>query len=369
MPGVPSSLRLQRIVIKIGTGTLTDGPGSLHLPTLRSLALQIRNLKAAGCRVAVVSSGAVGMGMGRLGLAKRPTSLRHLQACAAVGQSLLTETWQKHLARHGINAAQLLFTRDDLESRKRHLAARATLETLWDEGIVPVINENDSISAAEIKFGDNDVLSALVASLLQADLLCLLTSVDGLMNFETGELISFVEEITPAVRELATGTSSPTAVGGMVTKLEAARIATRSGCGVLIGHGRRRGLLDQVLAGEMPGTFFPPAAAGLKARSRWLAFFSKPQGRLLVDAGAEVALRSKPCSLLAKGLTGTTGKFAAGSLVDIAGPDGQAFARGIVRLGVDEIAAVTGKSSREIAEAAQGARNGVVVHRDSLVLV
>lgn len=360
---------LKRVVVKIGTGTLTDKAGGLHLPTLRHLAAQILMLHQRGIKVTVVSSGAVGLGMSRLGLNSRPKALQRLQACAAVGQSLLTETWQKVFSKHQLNAAQLLFTREDLGDRKRHLAARETLETLWSEGVIPVINENDSISAAEIKFGDNDVLSALVSGMLGADLLVILTSVDGLIAPDTGSVVSVVSAITPEVRSWAGETTSSTAVGGMITKLEAAHIATRSGTAVLIGNGRRRGLLEDLLQGKLPGTFFPPAETALRSRRRWLAFFQKAAGTILVDTGAAEAINGQPSSLLAKGIIRAEGEFSIHALVDLANAEGKVFARGTTRFSSFHIKRIAGKSSAEVKELVPNSRNGVVVHRDSLVLL
>ena len=248
-----------RLVVKLGTGVLTDSRKQPDPAQLEQLVAQLAALRKSGKEVVLVTSGAVGAGMGALGLEKRPTELAELQACAAVGQSRLMATYAELFARHGLHVAQVLLTHDDLEHHERHLNARNTLVTLLGRGVVPIINENDAVSFTEIKFGDNDKLSALVASLLPADLLVILTTVDGVIeNFGKAnpKTISVIEKIDSALEKLARGTDSDTAVGGMKSKIEAAKIAVRSGIPLVIASGRKKNVLAKILGGEDEGTLF-----------------------------------------------------------------------------------------------------------------
>ncbi|MGA9452509.1 MAG: glutamate 5-kinase [Verrucomicrobiia bacterium] len=248
-----------RLVVKLGTGVLTDSHKQPDPAQLEQVVAQVAALRKSGKEVVLVTSGAVGAGMGALGLDKRPTDLAELQACAAVGQSRLMATYADLFARHGLNVAQVLLTHDDLEHHERHLNARNTLVTLLGRGVVPIINENDAVSFTEIKFGDNDKLSALVASLLPADLLVILTTVDGVIeNFGSpnSKTISVVEKIDSVLEKLARGTDSDTAVGGMKSKIEAAKIAVRSGIPLVIASGKKKGVLAKILGGEDEGTLF-----------------------------------------------------------------------------------------------------------------
>lgn len=359
-----------RVVIKLGTGILTSGVGQLDLRRIEHISAEVAMLKAEGKQVIVVSSGAVGLGMGRLGLEKKPRRLAALQKCAAVGQSRLTETWQNAFDPHGITVAQLLLTREDVRSRKRHIALMELVEECLSEGIVPIVNENDSISAAEIKFGDNDVLSALVASLSKADLLCILSTARGLENRAgDGAIIPIVENIGPEHIHLAGGTESATGTGGMVTKLEAARIATQSGCAVFIGSGKEPRILTRLFAGNAPGSLFLPRKLSIGSRKRWLAFFQSPAGSIEVDPGAEHALRENGRSLLAKGVVKANGTFEAGDVVAIMGAGGDAIARGVCQFSSIELARLFGKSNAEVKAAFPDRKRYEVIHRDALVLL
>jgi glutamate 5-kinase len=362
--------RTRRLVVKLGTGILTEGIGKLDTTRIDALCAQLAALRARGYEVVVVSSGAVGLGMGRLGLGRRPRALAALQKCAAVGQSILTETWQRGLAPHGLTAAQILLTREDVRSRKRHLAVSELFGELLGEGIVPVVNENDSLSTDEIRFGDNDVLSALVASLTRADLLAILSTAPGLVDRAgSGKIVPLVETITAEIEAMAGGTGDATAVGGMVTKLEAARIATSSGCAVYIGSGREASVLERVLTGEAPGTFFMPSRIPMASRKRWIAFFQPPAGTLHVDEGAAKALRQSGSSLLAKGVRAVEGDFGEQAVVNIAGPGGEPLARGLSRFSSDDVSRILGQSNEAIRETFPQRRRCEVVHRDALVLL
>jgi glutamate 5-kinase len=350
---------VSRMVVKLGTGVLTDASKQLDLAQIRQLVAQVAGQRAAGREVVLVSSGAVGAGMGVLGFEKRPTELGQLQACAAVGQSRLMATYEKLFAKFGLSVAQVLLTHDDLEHHERHLNARNTLVTLLRHGVVPIINENDAVSFTELKFGDNDQLSALVAALLPADLLVVLTTVDGVIeNFGRPEARRrpTIESIDAVVEEMAGGTTSATAVGGMTSKIQAAKVVMRAGIPLVIGPGRSKTVLQRIVAGEDEGTLFVPQAIRLKGRKRWIAFFHKPKGTLKVDEGARQALRESGKSLLPPGIKECEGEFSSGDVVRVVDLNGTEFARGIVRFTASEVRA--------------GAlRRTEVIHRDDLVIL
>ena len=358
------------MVIKLGTGVLTHGIGQLDEARIAAVCAQIAGLRARGAEVLVVSSGAVGLGMGALGLAKRPGELARKQACAAVGQSLLMQTWQRGFAPLGLTAAQVLLTHEDLRARERHLGVKATLRQLLDYGVVPVINENDTVSAAEIKFGDNDTLSALVAGLIEADHLVMLSTAPGLIDLRgTKQIVPVVEKITPEIEAMAGGTTSETATGGMISKISAAKLATKSGCGVFIASGAEPDILEKLFSGRGPGTFFVPSGLPLNAKKRWLAWYQRPAGTLHVNAGAASALRERGTSLLAAGVTGVSGEFAAGDVVNIAAPNGLVIARGTSSFSSSEGAQLAGKKSDEMRVLYATRKHLEVVHRDELVLL
>jgi glutamate 5-kinase len=365
-----SSSTPRRVVVKLGTGVLTHGVGQLDEPRIASVCAQLAALRARGAEVIVVSSGAVGLGMGALGLGKRPAELARKQACAAVGQSLLMQTWQRGFAPLGLTVAQVLLTHEDLRARARHLGVKAALRQLLDYGVVPVINENDTVSAAEIKFGDNDTLSALVASLIEADYLVILSTTPGLIDLKgTKQIVPVVEKITPAIEAMAGGTTSETAIGGMVSKISAAKLATKSGCGVFIASGAEPDILEKLFSGQGPGTFFVPSGLPLHAKKRWLAWFQRPAGTIQINAGAATALRERGTSLLAAGVTGASGDFAAGDVVNIAAPDGSVIAHGASSFTSSMIAAIAGKKGDELHALFPGRKHLEVVHRDDLVLL
>ena len=348
-----------RIVVKLGTGVLTDGRKLVDPAQLEQIVAQVAVLRKAGKEVVVVTSGAVGAGMGALGYKTRPTNLAEKQACAAVGQTRLMAVYEKLFATHGLVVAQVLLTHEDLEHHERHLNARNTLVTLLGRGVVPIINENDAVSFTEIKFGDNDKLSALVASLLPADLLVILTTVDGVIeNFgkKNARTLSVIEKIDAAVQDMAGGTTSETAVGGMKSKIDAAKIAVRSGIPLVIASGSKKNALAKILGGEDEGTLFIAKSNKLQGRKRWIAFFHHPQGTLFVDDGAKLALREKGKSLLPPGVARCEGEFTTGDIVRICDLNGTEFARGIAKFSAEEIRA------KKLARVE-------LVHRDDLVIL
>jgi len=350
---------VSRLVVKLGTGVLTDSRKQIDPAQLEQLVAQVAVLRKSGKEIVLVTSGAVGAGMGALGYERRPTELAELQACAAVGQSRLMATYAELFAKHDLHVAQVLLTHEDLEHHERHLNARNTLVTLLGRGVVPIINENDAVSFTEIKFGDNDKLSALVASLLPSDLLVILTTVDGVIeNFgkKDPKTISTIEQIDSALEKIAGGTTSETAVGGMKSKIEAAKIVVRSGIPLVIASGKKKNVLAKILTGENEGTLFVAQPTKLQGRKRWIAFFHYPKGTLFVDDGAKNALREKGKSLLPPGVARCEGEFAAGDVVRICDLNGTEFARGIARF--DSAAVRERKLPKE-----------ELVHRDDLVIL
>ncbi len=350
---------VSRLVVKLGTGVLTDSRKLIDPAQLEQLVAQVAALKKTGKEVVLVTSGAVGAGMGALGYESRPANLAEKQACAAVGQSRLMAAYDKLFSAHGILVAQVLLTHEDLEHHERHLNARNTLVTLLDRGVVPIINENDAVSFTEIKFGDNDKLSALVASLLPADLLVILTTVDGVIeNFgkENSKLLPVIEQIDAAIEDMAGGTTSATAVGGMKSKIDAAKIVIRSGIPLVIASGKKKNALAEILSGKAEGTLFVAQPTRLQGRKRWIAFFHHPKGTLFVDDGAKRALRESGKSLLPPGVARCEGDFAADDVVRICDLDGMEFARGITRF---NSAAVREKNLPK----------EELVHRDDLVIL
>lgn len=346
-------------MVKVGTGVLTDSRKQPDPAQLEQLVAQLAEQRRAGKEVILVTSGAVGAGMGVLGHEKRPSDLAELQACAAVGQSRLMAIYEKLFAAHGLHVAQVLLTHEDLEHHERHLNARNTLVTLLRHGVIPIINENDAISFTEIKFGDNDTLSALVASLLPADLLVILTTVDGVIeNFGKAnpKTIPLIQHIDAALENMAGGTNSATAVGGMSSKIQAAKIAVRSGIPLVIASGRKKHVLARIAGGEIEGTLFVPQTTKLRGRKRWIAFFHHPKGTLFVDEGAKLALREKGKSLLPPGIARCEGDFASGDVLRICDRDGMEFARGITDFGAADI---RGRKLQRVE----------VVHRDNLVVL
>lgn len=371
MPLLPQS-RLRRVVVKLGTGVLTSGIGELNTVRIESMCSQLAQLRASGTEVIVVSSGAVGLGMGRLKLSKKPKDLSKKQACAAVGQSLLMETWRRGFEPHGLTVAQVLLTHDDLRVRNRYLGVKAALEQLIDYQTIPIINENDTVSAAEIKFGDNDTLSAMVASLTGAQYLAILSTAPGLIDMKgTGQIVPVVEKITTEIESMAGGTTSETATGGMISKISAAKLATKAGCGVFIASGSEPEILRRLFAGNGPGTFFVPSGWPMASRKRWLAHFQRPTSTILVNARAVPALREEGRSLLAIGITGVRGDFAAGDVINIAFEDDirSPFARGKTTFSSEDIHMIAGKTTDEIRRHYPERKRFEVVHRNDLVLL
>ncbi|HXH84761.1 MAG TPA: glutamate 5-kinase, partial [Candidatus Tectomicrobia bacterium] len=343
---------------------------------IAALAADLAAARAAGVRdLVLVTSGAIATGTARLALPRRPRSVPEKQAAAAVGQSALMRHYEAAFKRHGLPVAQVLLTAQDIGDRTRYLNARNTLVTLLRFGVLPIVNENDTVAVEEIKVGDNDNLSALVASLIEADLLVLLTDVEGLYTADPAvdpqaRKLDTVEVITDEVLRLAWAGAGPGSVGGMATKLQAARKAAAAGVPLVIASGRGPGVLVPILRGEPVGTYFMPRADRLAARKRWIAFAAPPQGRLAVDDGAVRALTQGGKSLLPSGLVSVEGEFPAGAVVAVTrAEDGKEFARGLVNFDADELRRLRGAKTREIEQRLGYRSFDEAIHRDNLVIL
>src|SRR5262245_43854655 len=362
------------VVVKVGPSVLARPDGTLDPARFQALADQLHRLRAAGRKVCLVSSGAIGAGVGRLSLGKRPTDLRHLQACAAVGQPFLMRAWEDCLARHGIPTAQLLLTTSDFDSRTRYLNIRNTIVTLFEWGVLPIINENDTVSVAEIKFGDNDHLAAMVTNLLHAPLLVLLSVVDGLFTADPTQdpgarPIPTVQSIDGEVMGRAQASRSALGSGGMRSKLRAARLATVAGESVVMASGLREDVLGAIFRAEPVGTLFLPHASTLPAWKRWLGYTARPKGALVVDAGARNAVQHQGRSLLAIGVVQVSGPFGKGDVVSIRDPDGMEFARGLTNYPAAAVDKLRGVRTEQIRDVLGSCPYEEVVHRDNLVVI
>lgn len=362
------------LVVKVGTRVLTRSDGRLNEERIAQLAEELHQVISSGRRVALVSSGAVGAGMGRLGLSSRPTDLAQLQAVAAVGQSLLVEAYERNLRPYGHHAAQILLTADDLDHRTSYLNARNTILTLFDYDAVPIINENDTISVEELKttFGDNDRLAAIVTNLIQAPLLVLLSDVEGLFDGDprdpASQLVPTVERIDQSVFDLVRDRLTGMSKGGMASKLRAAQQATVAGENVIISSGRQPGTLAKIIAGELVGTLFLAQGNNLAARKRWIGFTVQPRGYLVLDEGACRAVEQQGRSLLAAGVVEVLGHFHQGDIVGLRDRQGREFARGLTNYGSDEIQRTRGLKTHEIAEVLGQCPYDEVIHRNNMVV-
>ncbi|HET9622221.1 MAG TPA: glutamate 5-kinase [Kofleriaceae bacterium] len=353
----------RRVVVKIGSRLLAESPAGRPA----AIADQIAALRRRGVEVIVVSSGAIALGVQRLRLPGRPHDLPGLQAAAAVGQSRLMQHWEHAFAVHDLAIGQVLLTHDDLGDRKRFLSARLTLRALLDHGVVPIINENDTVASEEIKFGDNDQLAALVVNLISADVLVILTDVEGVRD-ATGVRMPIVVDIDREAAPVAGGSTSGVGSGGMASKVSSARIVTRTGVPAVVAPGREPDVVARVLAGADLGTLFVPGGDVLSARKHWIAYGAKPAGRLVVDDGAARAVREHGKSLLPAGITAVEGEFELGDTVSvIAG--GKELARGLAAYSATDLRKICGLQSAAI-EARLGYKGiDEAIHRDDLVIV
>lgn len=364
----------KRIVVKIGSNVLASPQTTLDDGVVERISADLSKVMDQGYHVVVVSSGAILAGRAKLGLKERPRLVCQKQAVAAVGQSTLIRIYEKHMERLGKRVAQILLTDGDMIHRQRYINARNTIETLFNYGVLPIINENDSVAIEEIKFGDNDALSAVVSQLVEADLLIILSDVDGLYTSDPNKdpdahFIPIVETINQEIYSLAAETSSFVGIGGMVTKIKAAQAATKSGTATIILNGRAADGVTRVLAGEELGTLFLPQEDKLNCRKCWIAFTLKPRGRLTVDEGAYHALKENKRSLLPSGIRDVSGTFDAGDSVSILSPEGMEFARGLVNYNASEIQRIKGVKSKFLEQILGYCIADEVIHRDNLAIL
>ena len=366
--------KAKRIVIKVGTSNLTDKNYRLEPRKVEKLATEIVKLKKRGKEVILVTSGAIGAGIGKLDLKRRPRDIKVLQATAAVGQNILMSTYDRYFANYDQIIAQVLLTHEAFFNRQRYLNLRNTLVTLLKSGIIPIINENDTVAVDEIKLGDNDNLSALVASNLDADLLIILSDVDGLFTSnpkrsKKAELISVVDEITPEIERIAE-TGGKTGVGGMKTKIQAAKVTMKAGIPLVIANGSEENILIRIIEGERVGTLFmPKTTRKMNGREHWILFASSPKGRIKVDDGAKTALIKNSSSLLPSGIIGVEKEFRSGDTVSIVDPKGVEFAKGISNYSSSDIEKIKGMQSKDIEHILGRKDYTEVVYRGNLVFL
>jgi len=353
----------RRVVVKVGSRALTEG----ETGRFAALASQLAGEREAGRQCVLVSSGAIALGRRRLGMAQRPQKIAHLQAAAAAGQSLLMHAWEEALEPFGVGAAQVLLTHGDLANRDSFLRARAAFDALLELGALPIVNENDTVAVDEIRFGDNDQLAAMVATLVGADLLVLLTDVPGLLDAE-GAVVTAVHDPEEAAR-LVRPAVGDVGTGGMGSKVEAARRATRRGVPVVLANAAEANVLARILQGEELGTLFLPEGTKLPSRKHWIAYTLTPRGTLLVDDGAAMALKLGGKSLLPAGVVGVRGDFDAGDAVRVLDGSGVELARGLTRYATRDVARFAGEQTREGDARSGQTAIGEVIHRDDLVLI
>ncbi|MGB0445091.1 MAG: glutamate 5-kinase [Porticoccaceae bacterium] len=363
----------KRLVVKVGSALLTNDGAGIDRQAIDAWVEQIAKLLSAGKEVVLVSSGAVAEGLVRLGIDTRPESIHMLQSAAAVGQMGLIQTYETSFRRFERQTAQILLDHDDMANRERYLNARSVIQTLMELNVVPIVNENDTVVTDEIRFGDNDRLAALVANLIDADALIILTDKDGMYSANPDEnkdakLISQALASDSSLDALAGSSNGALGRGGMQTKLEAARLASRSGCNTVIAGGRNQDILTRICEGENLGTLLQAGQTPIAARKQWLAGQLQVKGRLVLDDGAAKVLRQQGRSLLAVGVTQVSGKFTRGELVSCEDSSGQEVARGLVNYNADETRLIQGKSTEEIATILGYCDDDELIHRDNMVV-
>ncbi|MBN1366675.1 MAG: glutamate 5-kinase [Dehalococcoidales bacterium] len=366
-----------RIVIKLGTSLLTNDTSHLNHDMMAKLVAQIARLHRQGCEIIIVSSGAIASGKDKLGLPKKVNGIPYKQVCSSVGQSRLMNTYEQLFDPYNITIAQGLLTKTNLKDRSGYLNTRNTLLALMELGVISIINENDMVAVDEIKeakFGDNDNLSAMVANMVDADLLLILTEVDGLFTADPhtnadAKLIPEVEHIDSGIERLAKGTTSKLGMGGMITKIEAARLATDSGVAVIIANGRIPDILPEVISGEKLGTLFKPVTSKLDSRDRWMLSGLSTKGKIIIDDGAAEALKKQKRSLLAAGIKKVDGKFQRGDIINIQNETGATLGAGITNYSAQDINIIKGMQSQKIATMLGCDYGAEVIHRNNLVIL
>ncbi|WP_296397542.1 glutamate 5-kinase [Acidaminococcus timonensis] len=365
----------KRIVVKVGTSTITYPNGKINYEKIEKMARILTDFQNQGKEMILVSSGAGAAGVGRMGLEAKPKTIPGKQACAAVGQGILMHIYERLFGEYGQVVAQVLLTKNDMVNRHSYANARNALQEMISWGVIPIINENDVVAIDEFKIGDNDNLSALVASLADADLDILLSDIDGLYtaNPKThpdANLVSVVEEVTPEIEATAGGAGSKNATGGMLTKLQAAKNAMSAGIALIIANGEHLDILRDILRGEPVGTLFVPKESHLRFRNQWLAFGSKISGKLIVDAGLAKALRQEgSCSILPVGIVGVEGEFDSGDTVSVVDQEGHELARGMTNYGSGDVALIKGCKTTQIEDKIGYKHYDEVIHRDNLVVL
>ena len=364
----------KRCVIKIGSALLTNDGAALNMTGIATWVEQISNLRQSGIEVVLVSSGAVAEGMCRLGLTKRPETLHELQAAAAVGQMGLIQSYESEFQKYNLHTAQILLTHDDLSNRQRYLNARNTVRSLLNLGVVPIINENDTVVTDEIRFGDNDTLAALVANLIEADYLLILTDQNGLFDrnpreHDDAQLISEASADDNTLAAMAEGGAGTFGRGGMATKVSAAKLAARSGTSTLIASGKEQNIIEKMFSGEEIGTLLYAEQNPVTARKQWLAGHLQIKGKLILDDGAVKKLCDSGSSLLAVGVSDVQGEFSRGEIVSCISTKGKEIARGLVNYNSTEVTKIKGKMSNEIESVLGYVDDSELIHRDNLVLL
>lgn len=365
----------KRIVVKVGTSTLTHRTGKLNINRMEQLVRQLADLKNQGKEIVLVTSGAVGAGMGRLGLVEHPPAIVDRQALAAIGQGLLMQVYEKLFSEYGHIVAQVLLTRSDISERRRYLNARNTILALLQYNVIPIINENDTVATDELKtrIGENDALSALVSGIIDAELLVLLSDIDGLYTEDpkdnpNAKLIECVPEITPEIQEMAGGAGSTFGTGGMITKINAAKMATATGTIMVLMNGETPAKLEQLFNGEPVGTVFLSKQSVVNHRKRWIAFGPAITGELVIDQGAEKALIKSGKSLLPSGILRVEGNFEEADLVRICNNKNVEIARGLTNYTADQLLKIKGRKTSEIEKVLGFKTSDEVVHRDNMVI-
>lgn len=364
----------KRIVLKVGTSTLTHSTGKLNFFRIEKLVRQLSDLANQGKEVILVTSGAVGAGMDRLGLKEKPKTIPEKQAAAAVGQGILMHTYEKLFGEYGQTVAQVLLTREDSVKHKRYINSRNTLLTLLKMGVIPVINENDAVAIDELKIGDNDTLSAMVANIVDADVLIILSDIDGVYSDNpqknpNAQLIHEIDDITPEIEALAGGAGSLRGTGGMQTKIQAAKIAVNSGVTMLIASGWQDGIIREIFDGTKVGTIFLAKHNRLQTRKGWLAFGARIHGAVTVDDGCETAITKRGSSLLSAGITAVEGSFEHGNTIRLLSPNGREIGRGITNYSSEELKKIMGYHTDRICDILGSKTYDEVVHRDNMVLL
>jgi glutamate 5-kinase len=363
-----------KIVIKIGTNLLADKEEGINLERMNEIAKNVASLQRQGKHVVLVSSGAIGAGVAALKLKERPKTIPEKQATAAIGQPLLMEAYENAFRIQECTIAQILLTKDDFTNRARYLNAKNTFSALLEKDVIPVVNENDTVAIEEIKLGDNDNLSALVANLIEADLLIILSDIDGLFSDDptknhNAELIPIVEKITPQLEKLAKSSKTELSTGGMITKIQAAKRCVSAGIAVIIANGKNSGVLDEIFSGNFRGTLFLPAEKKLNVRKKWIGFVSHTNGYIVVDDGAKNALLKRQKSLLPSGVLEVHGEFKAHDTISVRDREGTEIAKGVTGFSSMDLGKIKGKKTSELEKILNRTSCDEVIHRDNLVLI